>query len=103
MRTICGILLIAASLYGGWFLGKQRAERAEANAAAEARSLAGRADGSEIVAAAEAWKRYREKVRLGVSCEGDSGPHPLVVAAALGVVAWYVLRNGMKQPVLGAR
>lgn len=102
MRTVCGVLLLAASLYGGWHLGKQRAERATALAAAEARANAQRDDGSEVVAAAEAWKRYREAVRRGISCEGDVGPHPAVVAAALAVTAWYVLRGGLDRRLLPA-
>lgn len=95
MRTVCGVLLLAASLYGGWYLGKQRIENNESIAKAEARSAAKRTGESDVVAAAEAWKRYREAVRLGVACEGDVGPHPVVVAAALAVVAWYVLRGGL--------
>jgi len=102
MRTVCGILLLAASLYGGWQLGKQRAERATALAKAEARAASQQDDGSEVVAAAEAWKRYRETVRRGITCEGDVGPHPAVVAAALGVVAWYVLRGGLDRRLLPA-
>lgn len=105
MRTLLGILLMAASLYGGWFLGKQRADRAEQIAAAESRSLTAEADGSDVVRAAEAWKRYREGVRLGILCEGDVGPHPIVVTAMLGVIAWYVLRAGITRSgeLVGAR
>ena len=95
MRTVCGVLLLAASLYGGWQLGKQRADRAAAVAAAEARASSKSDDGGDVVAAAEAWKRYREAVRRGITCEGDVGPHPAVVAAALAVVAWYVLGSGL--------
>lgn len=102
MRTICGVLLLAASLYGGWQLGKQRAERAEALAAAEVRAASRRTDGSEIVAAAEAWKRYREAVRLGLACEGDVGPHPAVFAAAMSVFAWYTLSGSLNRRRLAA-
>jgi hypothetical protein len=93
MRIVCGVLLLAASLYGGWHLGRQRIERNSAQAAAQR---------NDVVAAAEAWKRYRETVRRGITCEGDVGPHPAVVAAALGVVAWYVLRSGLDRRLMPA-
>lgn len=95
MRTALGILLLAASLYAGWQFGKQRADHERAQAAAQAKTLAAQTDGSEVVAAAEAWKRYREAIRLGLKCEGDIGPHPIVAAAAMLVAAWYVLRAGI--------
>lgn len=95
VRTLLGTLLLAASLYAGWHFGKQRADHEQSQAAAQAKALAARTDGSEVVAAAEAWKLYREAVRLGLKCEGDIGPHPIVAAAALLVAAWYVLRAGI--------
>lgn len=95
MRTALGILLLAASLYAGWQFGKQRADHERSQAAAQAKTLAAKTDGSEVVAAAEAWKRYREAIRLGLKCEGDIGPHPIAAAAAMLVAAWYVLRAGI--------
>jgi hypothetical protein len=91
VRTALGILLLAASLYAGWQFGKQRADHERA----QAKTLAAKTDGSEVVAAAEAWKRYREAIRLGLKCEGDIGPHPIAAAAAMLVAAWYVLRAGI--------
>lgn len=81
MNRFSGLVLILIGMIGGWYVGRPPAPAAV-----------------EFVPPAVAWRHYLAEVELAKRCDGDIGPHPLLITALLGGAATWLLAAASRRP-----